>query len=668
MISYRAETSTLTTVLVGSAIIIAISLTRLFSFLLFHTLAEMLSITVASGIFMLTWNARRQLNNNFLLIVGVSSLFVAILDLLHTLAYQGIGIFPTGSANLPTQLWLAARYLQSASLLTGVLLTGRRFKPNYIFLTYLGITTLLLLSIFEWSIFPASFVEGSGLTPFKRGSEIVITLMLLASAAFMHRRGVQLDPPLQRLLLIAILLMAYTELIFVVYATVQDWAVFTGHVVKGISTLLLYRVLVVTSFQQPRSLLFHELKQAESRYRKLFDEAPAMYVVTRQRGPSSVIEDTNMLFLNTLGYQREDVTGRPLADFYVKASHPEPQRRPGTQEREAQLQTSDGNLVHVLERRVEAFDGSPDNFQIMFVDITARKKAEAEREQLIAELESYNHTVAHDLKSPLSVVQGFADLLSTEHVHMADEKLTEHLETIGTYTRKMRDIVDSLLLLSSVRANNVDVEPLGMQQIVQQAIDSLATVIEEKDATVILSEAWPEAVGYAPWIEAVWRNYLSNALKYGGSPPVIELGAADEGTHAYYWVRDNGQGVTLEEQARLFEPFTQLARNRKDGHGLGLSIVARIVNRLGGEVRVESQPGRGWAAGSGSHYRGPTRCHHTCPTCSSSTRTRKSHRFSGDSSIRAVHRFCLYCFCASCVHRMLLIFDTSAPLEIGFAM
>jgi signal transduction histidine kinase len=119
------------------------------------------------------------------------------------------------------------------------------------------------------------------------------------------------------------------------------------------------------------------------------------------------------------------------------------------------------------------------------------------------------------------------------------------------------------------------------------------------------------AVGYGPWVEEVLVNYVSNALKYGGRPdeaipPAIEFGydlswpepgqARDHdsaGSHVRFWVRDNGPGLSKEAQAGLFAEFSRMATSRVEGHGLGLSIVRRIVERLGGEAGVESAPGQG---------------------------------------------------------------------------
>jgi signal transduction histidine kinase len=118
-------------------------------------------------------------------------------------------------------------------------------------------------------------------------------------------------------------------------------------------------------------------------------------------------------------------------------------------------------------------------------------------------------------------------------------------------------------------------------------------------AEVALPDTWPVALGYGPWIEQVWVNYLSNAIKYGGEPPRVELGADVSGYagpsqgRVRFWVRDNGPGLGEEEIGSLFVPFTRLDQARAQGHGLGLSIVRRIVEKLGGGVGVESEPGEG---------------------------------------------------------------------------
>ena len=114
-------------------------------------------------------------------------------------------------------------------------------------------------------------------------------------------------------------------------------------------------------------------------------------------------------------------------------------------------------------------------------------------------------------------------------------------------------------------------------------------------AEIIALETWPTVYGYTPWIEEVWGNYISNALKYGGDmeadiAPRVELGVHDAEGQASccFFVRDNGLGLTPEEQTKIFTPFTRFHHTRAKGHGLGLSIVQRIVKKLDGRVGIDS--------------------------------------------------------------------------------
>lgn len=133
-----------------------------------------------------------------------------------------------------------------------------------------------------------------------------------------------------------------------------------------------------------------------------------------------------------------------------------------------------------------------------------------------------------------------------------------------------------------------------MCKIVAETQKRLSNMIAESEAEITAPDSWPEPMGHRPWIQEIWVNYVSNAIKYGGRPPVIELGAdtMSDGM-VRFWVSDNGPGIFPEDQRRLFAPFTKLYPVRAQGHGLGLSIVRRIATKLGGEVGVESIPGEG---------------------------------------------------------------------------
>jgi signal transduction histidine kinase len=220
----------------------------------------------------------------------------------------------------------------------------------------------------------------------------------------------------------------------------------------------------------------------------------------------------------------------------------------------------------------------------------------AELEVRNAELDAFAHTVAHDLQDPLGLVIGFADTINQDWPKIPSDEVRNYLQIISRTGRKMNNIVHELLLLAEVRKHEVEAEPLEMGSIVAEAQLRLMHLIEEHGAEINLPDAWPLALGYGPWVEEVWVNYLSNAIKYGGQPPHVDLGASLEADNTVrFWVRDYGHGVPPEAQPRLFVPFTRLAQAQAQGHGLGLSIVRHIMDKLGGQVSVESEgvPGRG---------------------------------------------------------------------------
>jgi signal transduction histidine kinase len=208
------------------------------------------------------------------------------------------------------------------------------------------------------------------------------------------------------------------------------------------------------------------------------------------------------------------------------------------------------------------------------------------------ELDAFARTVAHDLNNPVGVILGNSELL--ERGMVPPEKMRRSLENITKTAYKMRNIISALLLLSKVRKTEVELKAVNMMGVVLAAQDRLAEDIKIHHAEIHLPPHLPQAMGYSPWLEEVWTNYLSNGLKYGGAPPRLSVGATRLGDNMIkFWVQDNGPGLTPEQQAQLFIPFTRLTSLNIEGYGIGLSIVDRIINKLNGQVGVESEPGQG---------------------------------------------------------------------------
>ncbi len=238
--------------------------------------------------------------------------------------------------------------------------------------------------------------------------------------------------------------------------------------------------------------------------------------------------------------------------------------------------------------------GLPDEIVSVSRDVTKRVQLTEMLREHNNELDAFAHTVAHDLKTPLTTIISYVDFLLGYSDRVDSKKNSTLIKQIRETCQKGLNIIDELLLLASVRKEDIEMKPLDMARLVDNALERLHLMVENSEANITLPQSWPETTGYGPWIEEIWINYITNAIKYSGTPPVVELGATvlDNNT-VKCWVKDNGEGLSDEDQAGLFAEFVRLDEVRVEGHGLGLSIVKRIVEKLGGTVGVESQIGKG---------------------------------------------------------------------------
>ncbi|MDK2892697.1 MASE3 domain-containing protein [Methanohalophilus sp.] len=288
----------------------------LYNYLLFHSLVELFSIIIAFAFFLIVWNRRDIIENNYVLITGIAYLFIASIDLLHTLAYKGMNIFSGYDANLPTQLWIAARYLESLTLVVSFSLIGKKIKASNVTITYFIITTILIVSIFG-GYFPDSYIEGEGLTSFKIYSEYLIVLILLIALKLLHQKRNNFLPNVYRDLSLAIVFTIIAELAFTFYISVYGFSNLVGHFCKLISFYLIYKAVIISSLDNPYEMLFGELNQEKERYKNLFTTMKSGVVVYEpvDNGEDFLIKDINPAVEKIEGVKKEDIIGKKLLSF-----------------------------------------------------------------------------------------------------------------------------------------------------------------------------------------------------------------------------------------------------------------------------------------------------------------------------------------------------------------
>ncbi|MAS33365.1 MAG: hypothetical protein CL610_05125 [Anaerolineaceae bacterium] len=230
------------------------------------------------------------------------------------------------------------------------------------------------------------------------------------------------------------------------------------------------------------------------------------------------------------------------------------------------------------------------------------KKAQAELELYAQELEernqeldAYNHTIAHDLKSPMTGI-----ILKAEVIRMLTRDLPpvviEQVDSIKSSTLKMANMVDQLLWLTKLRDAAENATLVDTNPVARSAVERFQHLIDNNHIRVEFARHMPPAMGHAQWIEEIFANLVSNAIKYMGKDnpdPRISIRGKPEGDMVRYEVCDTGVGIAPDDQARLFEMFTRLHTVNAEGLGLGLSIVHRIINKLNGQIGVESEVGKG---------------------------------------------------------------------------
>jgi len=371
--------------------------TSVYNYLLFHVLAELFSIIVAFGIFIVAWNTRRVIENYYLLFLGIAYLFVGGLDLIHTVSYEGMGLLQEYGPNLPTQLWISARYTESLSLLIATFFLKRKFKPAAVTFVFSVVTVLVLVSIFTGK-FPDCFIEGSGLTAFKKTSEYIISLIFMTAIVPIYKKRREFERSVFLAITASLLFSVGAELAFTFYVDVYGLSNLIGHLFKLISFFLIYKALVETGLARPYDLLFRDLakreadlRTSEKKYRSLFDNMLDGFayhkIIQDENGKPSdyVFLEVNSAFERLTGLKKEVLLGKRVTEVL-----------PGIQESEfdwigeygrvaltgQELRTEQYSEQLGKWYAVSAFSPMKGHFVALFEDITERKQTEERTKHL----------------------------------------------------------------------------------------------------------------------------------------------------------------------------------------------------------------------------------------------------------------------------------------------
>ena len=376
-------------------------LTIFYNYLLFHTIAELFSIVIGGGIFIICWNSRKRIDNSFFLVIGVSFLYVGFLDLIHSLAYTGMNIFIGYDTNLPAQLWIATRYTQAGSFLLASIIINKKIRISYLIIFYTLITFILLLLIFS-GIFPVCFIEGIGLTPFKIISEYIIDFLLFLTIFVIYKQRLLFERSIYLTLLYSIISIIISEVSFTLYVHAYGIPNLIGHIFKIIAFFFLYKAIINIGLENPINLLFRKLKlseknliakandlekanillkEAELRYRTTFEQSPDGIMILDPKTLKAV--EFNDVICEILGYSREEFVKLKVPEYDANENiedtkiHVDKILREGRNDFETKFLTKNGEIkdIYVIAKVINL--GGKTYFQSICRDITDRKIAES---------------------------------------------------------------------------------------------------------------------------------------------------------------------------------------------------------------------------------------------------------------------------------------------------
>jgi PAS domain S-box-containing protein len=613
-------------------LLLGLFLVSRYSYLLFHSIAGFFSVIIATGIFAIAWNTRRFQENNYLLFLGIAYLFVAALDLLYTLAYQGMGVFPGAGLLLPAQLWFAARTLESVSLFLAPQFIGRRLRPYAVFSAYLLAFTGIIVIIFVWRVFPLyPATAGPVLTALRKTGEYFNSLILLGAMALLWRQRGEFDPGVLRLLLAAIALAFGSEVALTFLAKLSAQAGLVGHLLKIASFYLIYRALIAAELIKPYNRLFNNLRLSgevvlhEKDFAdRLMEMAQVMVLVLDSEGR---ILRFNRMCEAITGYALADVKNRPFWEVF-----PAPEEVEEVQEAFFDLISGDYSQTWQIDwltkdgtRRLIAWantafpreDGSVEYVIGTGIDISEQREVEQclrrlngklaqqvkeepepPRELQVTErdLDGFTDAVFQDFRVPVRWISAYCRALEDHSAKRLDVKGREYLQRIQRVIRQMGELIEALLQHTHLSQVEMRPQEMDLSQQARLIAADLRRSAPTRQVEFIIAQGLT-ARGDPTMLRAVLKNLLGNAWKFTQEVPQgrIEFGAlpAKKFRNGFF-VRDNRTAFGIHYVHKLFRSFQRYHTARDfSGSNISLATVRSIILKHGGQIWAEGEVGQG---------------------------------------------------------------------------
>ncbi len=586
--SLLSLTSIIIEYLIFSSLLFLIYLSSFYNYLLFHTVAELSAIIISIGIFIIGWNSKAYLKTSFFLIIGVSFLFIGIIDLVHTLAYAGMNIFIDFTSNLPTSLWIVARYWQALSLLLALILFNK--KINLYYLVFLNFIFLIILmeAIFS-GIFPLCYIEGVGLTPFKIINEYIIDIIFIISLIWFYILRKEFDKKIRVYIIISTISTILSEIAFTFYIGVYDFSNLVGHLLKIVAFYYMYKAIIKTGIKEPYDLLFRKLKLSEEelkiRAERLEDMAsfPLENPNPVLRVNEALIMSANKASQEVFNTEEGNLIPKTLQHYIDECF---------STSKNMETEIKIGDAVYTFFFMINEEKGY---VNIYGLNITERIKAKQRLERFVA-------TVSHELRNPISVLVTSTEFLNSHSDELTEEIIQKLKEGMTKNIYLLKDLVDDILMLSRIdeRKITLDLSEVKPFEIIQEILILMEPIGNRKNMTFKVNiDPNLTIYGDSKRLDQIFRIFIDNAIKYSAKGSMVMIESVDlyhgqlnkqniDGV--LFFIEDTGIGIAKDEIPNLFKRFFRSDKvSDIPGTGLGLSIAKELIELHGGSVEVESE-------------------------------------------------------------------------------
>lgn len=594
-----------------------------YNYLIPHTFIELAGAVLSVTIFSIGWNTRKFSKNHYMTILAVGYLIVGILTVFHTLSYKGMAIFPGLEINEPSQFWIATRYIESITIYLATLSLNRKKEVNSnIIFTISMITCFVIVASIFMGLFPDCFLYDTGLTSFKIISEYLISAIIILTMHKLVKYRNKFNSEIYRLMHASLCFKIVSEIHFTLYTEPYGFANLIGHFFLLLSICLMYVALVQGNLTRPYESLFRDtaIYAEELAYKneelEIKDKAIAStlnaIVLTDLTGRINYVNDA---FLSLLGYEEEEVLGQSLLDYFdLSFSNDIALQRfeaMGGWYGEIMITRRDGSLMHSLLTANYIYSKQDEKICCMasFLDITDRKEMEEDLRRAKNEAEAANiaksqflANMSHEIRTPMNGILGFLQLLELTSVTKQQE---DYIAKINTSAETLLTIINDILDVTKIESGKMELEeiPFDLYMTIHNAVNPIAINAFDKeiDFHVFIKPEVPRSViGDPTRLSQIIINLAGNAIKFTHEGYVLLEVRLKERQEPFVIieikVKDSGIGIAADSIKSLFEPFTQAdasLNRRYGGTGLGLTISRSLVHRMGGDIWVESEEGKG---------------------------------------------------------------------------